>query len=54
MKVRDYLEEKRGWEADIKWVLRKEEVRGVDWIHTAQYTVQWRCIVNTAVNILRP
>jgi hypothetical protein len=33
-------------------VLRKYDVRGVVWINLAQDVVQWRAIVNTAMNLL--
>jgi hypothetical protein len=41
---------KRGWELDVREMGRG----GMDWIHLAQDTDQWRVLVNMAMNLRVP
>jgi hypothetical protein len=41
---------KRGWEDNIKIYLKERGWAGVDWINLAQDGVQWRSLMNTAMN----
>jgi hypothetical protein len=42
------------WEDYIRTYLREIGWEGVDWIHLAQDTDQWRALVNTAMNFQVP
>jgi len=39
---------------NIKMNLKDIGCEGVDWIHLAQYRVQWRGVVDTVVNLRVP
>jgi hypothetical protein len=41
----------RGFEDNIRMDLRKIGWDGVDWMHLAQDTDQWRALVNTMMNL---
>jgi hypothetical protein len=45
---------RRRWEDKIKMDLREIGIDGANWIHLAQYTVQWRAFVNTVMNLRVP
>jgi hypothetical protein len=45
---------RRRWEDNIKMVLRKMGLGGMDWIDLAQERDQWRALVNTAMNLRVP
>jgi hypothetical protein len=42
------------WEDNIRMDLREIGWEGVDWIHLAQDTVQWRALVNTVMDLRIP
>jgi hypothetical protein len=44
----------RKWEDNIKMDLREIGWGGMDWIHLAQVRVQWRSLVNMAMNFRVP
>jgi len=47
----------RAWcvlESNIGMNLKETGCRVVDWIHVAQYTVQWRGFVNMVINLRVP
>jgi len=39
------------WEDNVKWILRKWDVGGKDWIKLAQDRDRWRTIVNEVMNL---
>jgi hypothetical protein len=39
------------WEDNIRMDLREIEWEGTDWIHLAQYRVQWVSVVNMVMNL---
>jgi hypothetical protein len=41
---------RRRWEDNIKMDLRKIVWEGVDWMRLVQDMVQWRALLNTALN----
>jgi hypothetical protein len=43
---------RRRWEDNIKTDLRKVGCGGIDWIHLAQDTDNWRAFVNAVMNFL--
>jgi hypothetical protein len=45
---------RRRWEDNIKMHLREIGIDGTNWIHLAQYRVQWRACVNTVMNLRLP
>jgi hypothetical protein len=38
----------------LRWICRKWDMGGVDWIELAQYTDRWRALVNAAMNLRVP
>jgi hypothetical protein len=42
---------RRRWEYNIRMNIRQVAWEGVDWIHLAQGTDQWRTLVNRVTNI---
>jgi hypothetical protein len=42
---------RRRWEDNVKRDLREIGWNGMDWIHLAQGTDQWRALVNTVMNL---
>jgi hypothetical protein len=42
--------QRRRWVDNIKMDLRDIEWDGMDWIDLAQYSDQWRAVVNTVMN----
>jgi hypothetical protein len=53
-KGRDHAEDMRTWEDNIKMDLRKMGWEGVEWMHLAQNTDQWRALVKTVINFWVP
>jgi hypothetical protein len=45
---------RRRWEDNIKMDLREIGLEDVYWIHLAQNRLQWRTLVNTAMNLRVP
>jgi hypothetical protein len=45
---------RRRWEDNITMDLREIGWGGMDWIHVAQDTDQWRALVNTVINLRIP
>jgi hypothetical protein len=45
---------RRRWEDNTKLDLREVKIDGADWIPLAQFRVQWRAFVNTAMNLRVP
>jgi hypothetical protein len=43
-----------GWNIILKWILKEIVCDGMDWIHLANDTVQWRALVNTVMDIRVP
>jgi hypothetical protein len=39
------------WESNIRMDLREIGLEGVDWIHMAQDTAQWRALVNAIMKL---
>jgi hypothetical protein len=44
----------RKWEGNIEIYLREIGWKGVDWIHLAQDSNQWRTLLNTLKNLRVP
>jgi len=38
----------------LRWILRKCDVGGMDWIELANYRDKWRALVNVAMNLRVP
>jgi hypothetical protein len=53
-KERDFSEDGRRWEDNIRMDLREIGWKRVDWIHLAQDRDQWRALVNTVMNLRIP
>jgi hypothetical protein len=45
---------RRRWKDNIRMVLREIGWEGVDWIHLAQDTDQWRAVMKTIMNLRVP
>jgi hypothetical protein len=45
---------RRRLEDNINTDLKETEWKGMDWIHLAQDTDQWRALVNTEMNVWLP
>jgi hypothetical protein len=45
---------RRRWEDNIKSDLREIGLDGANWVHLAQYRVQWRAFVNMVLNLRVP
>jgi hypothetical protein len=45
---------RRGWEDNIKMVLRAIGWGGIGWIDLAEDRDQWKALVNTVTNLLVP
>jgi hypothetical protein len=39
------------WEDNNKWIFRKWDVGGVDWIELARDRYRWRALINAVMNI---
>jgi hypothetical protein len=50
LKERDHLEDRHGWEVNVKMDRKETGLEGVDWIRLAQDRDQWRAVVNKAMN----
>jgi hypothetical protein len=51
---RPFRRPRRRWEDKIVIDLREIGWEGVEWIHLAQETDQWRALVNTVMNLWVP
>jgi hypothetical protein len=45
---------RRRWEDNIKMDFKEIGIDGANWIHLAQYRIQWRACVNTVMNLRVP
>jgi hypothetical protein len=52
--TQEHLGPRRGLEDNIRMDLWKIESEGVDWIHLARDTDQWRAVVNTVTKLRVP
>jgi hypothetical protein len=52
LRKRDHLESSGvGGNIILRWILRKWDVGGMDWIELAQDRYRWQTLVNAVVNI---
>jgi hypothetical protein len=51
LRERDYLEDRCGWEDNIKMDLQAVGCGGMDWIDLAQARDRWRAVLNAVMNL---
>jgi len=55
LRERDHLEHPgRGKEIILRWIFRKWDGRGMDWIDLAQDRDRWQALVNVVMNLWVP
>ena len=45
---------RRRWEDNVKWIFRKWDLGGKDWIELAQDRGRWWALVNAVMNLQVP
>jgi len=55
LRVRDHLGDPGvDWRKILRWIFRKCNVGGIDWIELAQDRSTWRAVVNPVMNLVVP